>query len=200
MIDRLRGRVLDALGNRVILDVGGIGYDVAMPPAAAERFAATGGEVTVHTHVVYGEDRHELYGFVSRSDRDAFRQVIGVSGVGPRSALALFSVLALGDLRSAILRDDIKALLAAPGVGRKLAARLVLELKDKAMRWGTGDAASEAAGPTRSDDDRAVAVLSDLGYRPAQAARAVELARRTLGEDAPFEAIVRQALAEAVTT
>jgi Holliday junction DNA helicase RuvA len=113
--------------------------------------------------------------------------------------MALFSVLSLGDLRSAILRDDVKALLAAPGVGRKLAARLVLELKDKAMAWAADEAAPGETGPTRSDDDRAVAMLSDLGYRPAQAARAVESARRALGEAAPFEEIVRRALTEAVT-
>ena len=198
MIDRLVGTVVLAEPGRVVLDVHGVGYQVLVPARDAGKLPLGAERVTLHTHVVYGEDRQEAYGFLAARERDAFRQVIGVAGVGPRTAMAVFSALTPQELREAILREDRKALLKVSGVGQKLAARLLLELKDKVLGWAAG--APEAPGATgpRADDDRAVAALANLGYRPVQALRAVEVARSKLGAEATFETVLRQALQEAV--
>ncbi len=197
MIDRLVGTIVLANPGRVVLDVHGVGFQVLVPARDADKLAPGAERVMLHTHVVYAEDRQEAYGFLSASERDAFRQVIGVAGVGPRTAMAVFSALTPQALRDAILRDDRKALLKVSGVGQKLAARLLLELKDKVVTWAPEAPAAPAAGP-RADDERAVAALTNMGYRPAQAAHAVEVARAKLGADAAFEVLVRQALQDAV--
>jgi Holliday junction DNA helicase RuvA len=197
MIDRLSGTIVFAEPGRVVVDVLGVGYEVLVPAREAERLRAGPDRVTIHTHVVYGADRQELFGFLAARERDVFRQVIGVAGVGPRTAMAVLAVLTPDELRDAILRDDQKALLRVSGVGKKIASRLILELKDKALAWAAGAPERPAAGPA-ADDERAVAALTNLGYRPAQAARAVEVARGRLGPDASFEALVRQALQDAV--
>jgi Holliday junction DNA helicase RuvA len=197
MIDRLVGTIVLAEPGRVVLDVHGVGFQVLVPARDADKLPSGADRVTLHTHVVYAEDRQEAYGFLSARERDAFRQVIGVAGVGPRTAMAVFSALTPQVLRDAILRDDRKALLKVSGVGQKLAARLLLELKDKVVGWAAEAFMPPATGP-RADDERAVAALTNLGYRPAQAARAVEVARAKLGADAAFEVLLRQALQDAV--
>jgi Holliday junction DNA helicase RuvA len=198
MIDRLVGTIVLAQPGRVVLDVHGVGYQVLVPARDADKLPPGADRVTLHTHVVYAEDRQEAYGFLSAGERDAFRQVIGVAGVGPRTAMAVFSALTPQALRDAILRDDRKALLKVGGVGPKLAARLLLELKDKVVGWAAESPLTPLAAGPRADDERAVAALTNLGYRPAQAARAVEVARAKLGADAAFEVLLRQALQDAV--
>ncbi|MBI5486649.1 MAG: Holliday junction branch migration protein RuvA [Deltaproteobacteria bacterium] len=197
MIDRLAGTVVAAQPGRIVLDVQGVGYQVLVPVRDAERFPLAAERVVVHTHVVYAEDRQEAFGFASAAERDVFRQVIGISGVGPRTAMGVFSVLTVAELRDAILREDRKALLKVSGVGQKLAARLLLELKDKALAWAAETPRAASTGP-RADDEKAVAALSGLGYRPAQAMRAVEVARARLGAEADFETLMRQALQDAM--
>ncbi len=198
MIGRLRGRVVEAVPGRMVLDVGGVGYDVRVPESAGATLRPGPDEVAIWTHAAYPEGAAELYGFLSAAERDAFRQIIGVSGVGPRTALALLSAMPLDDLRSAILRDDSAPLLRVTGVGRKTAQRLLLELKEKAMTWAAAEGPPGPEPSRRREDDLAVAALTNLGYRPAQAARAVEVARQKLGSDAPFDDLVRRALQEAV--
>jgi Holliday junction DNA helicase RuvA len=197
MIDRLVGTVVVAEPGRIVLDVHGVGYQVLVPVRDGGRFPLGGERVVVHTHVVYAEDRQEAYGFASAAERDVFRQVINVSGVGPRTGMGLFSALTVPELRDAILRDDRKALRKVSGVGDKLAGRVLLELKDKALAWAAETPPAPVEGP-RADDEKAVAALAGLGYRPAQAARAVEVARAKLGEEAEFEAVLRQALQDAM--
>ena len=198
MIDRLVGTIVLAERGRLVLDVHGVGYQVLVPARDADKLPSGADRVTLHTHVVYAEDRQEAYGFLSAGERDAFRQVIGVAGVGPRTAMAVFSALTPQELRDAVLRDDRKALLKVSGVGQKLAARLLLELKDKVVGWAAEASLMPSATGPRADDERAVAALTNLGYRPAQAARAVEVARAKLGADAVFEVLLRQALQDAV--
>jgi holliday junction DNA helicase RuvA len=197
MIDRLVGTLVVAEPGRVVLDVHGVGYQVLVPARDAGKLPLGADRVTLHTHVVYAEDRQEAYGFLSAGERDAFRQILGVAGVGPRTAMALFSALTPQEVRDAILREDKKALLKVSGVGQKLAARLLLELKDKVVLWAASTPPPALTGP-RADDEKAVAALTGLGYRPAQAARAVEVARAKLGADAVFDTLLRQALGEAV--
>ena len=198
MIDRLVGTIVLTEPGRLVLDVHGVGFQVLVPARDADKLPFGADRITLHTHVVYAEDRQEAYGFLSARERDAFRQVIGVAGVGPRTAMAVFSALTPQELRDAILRDDRKALLKVSGVGQKLAARLLLELKDKVVSWAAEASMRPPATGPRADDDRAVAALTNLGYRPAQAARAVEVARAKLGADVAFEILLRQALQDAV--
>jgi len=197
MIDRLAGTVIAAQAGRIVLDVHGVGYQVLVPVRDAERFPLGGERTVVHTHIVYAEDRQEAYGFASAAERDVFRQVIGIAGVGPRTAMGVFSGLTVAELRDAILREDRKALLKVSGVGQKLAARLLLELKDKALAWAAETPRAAATGP-RADHEKAVAARCGVGYRPAQAMRAVEVARARLGAEADFEALLRQALQDAM--
>ena len=198
MIDRLVGTLVLSETGRVVLDVHGVGYQVLVPARDFDKLPPGAERVVLHTHVVYGEDRQEAFGFLSTRERDVFRQLLAVAGVGPRTAMAVLSGLTVESLRDAILREDKKAMLKTPGVGQKLAGRLLLELKDKALAWAAeAPAAGPAAGP-RGDDERVAQALAGMGYRPVQAARAAELARAKLGAEAAFEQLLRQALLEAV--
>lgn len=198
MIDRLAGTIVLSEPGRVVLDVHGVGYQVLVPERDLDKLPPGAERVVLHTHVVYAEDRQEAFGFLTVREREVFRHLIAVAGVGPRTAMAVLSGMTVESLRDAILREDKKAILKTPGVGQKLAGRLLLELKDKALAW-TAEApgAAPAAGP-RADDERAVQALAGMGYRPAHAAHAVEVARAKLGADATFEQLLRQALLEAV--
>lgn len=198
MIDRLVGTIVLSEPGRVVLDVHGVGYQVLVPDRDLDRLAVGAERVVLHTHVVYAEDRQEAFGFLTTRERAVFRQLLAVAGVGPRTALAVLSGRTVEELRDAILRDDKKAMLKTPGVGAKLAGRLLLELKDKALAWAAASPGAAPASGPRADDERAVQALAGMGYRPAHAARAAEVARAKLGADATFEQLLRQALLEAV--
>jgi Holliday junction DNA helicase RuvA len=198
MIDRLVGTIVLSEPGRVVLDVHGVGYQVLVPDRDLERLAVGTERVVLHTHVVYAEDRQEAFGFLTTRERSVFRQLIAVAGVGPRTAMAVLSGRAVEELRDAILREDKKALLKTSGVGQKLAGRLLLELKDKALAWAAEAPGAPSVSGPRADDERVVQALAGMGYRPAQAAHAAELARARLGAEAPFEQLLRQALLEAV--
>jgi Holliday junction DNA helicase RuvA len=198
MIDRLVGTIVLAEAGRVVLDVHGVGYQVLVPARDLDQLPLGAERVVLHTHVVYGADRQEAFGFLATRDRDVFRQLIAVAGVGPRTAMAVLSGLTVESLRDAILREDRKTLLKTPGVGGKLAGRLLLELKDKALAWAAAAPDAAAATGPRADDERVAQALAGMGYRPAQAAHAAEVARAKLGAEATFEALLRQALLEAV--
>lgn len=199
MIGRLRGQVVESTPGRVILEAAGVGYEVHVPVSAAARLPAGTVDAVLWIHSAASDGGIDLYGFLVAGEREAFRHIIGVSGIGPKTALALLSALTLDDLRAAIVRNDIGPLLAVPGVGKKTAQRILLELREKALAWSAGPLGlPEAATPSRAEDDRAIAALTNLGYRPAQAQRAVEIARQKLGEAAAFEDLVRRALQEAV--
>ncbi|MBN1770738.1 MAG: Holliday junction branch migration protein RuvA [Deltaproteobacteria bacterium] len=198
MIDRLVGTIVQSEPGRVVLDVHGVGYQVLVPARDDDKLPVGAERVVLHTHVVYAEDRQEAFGFLTTRERAVFRQLIAVAGVGPRTAMAVLSGRTVEELRDAILREDRKAMLKTPGVGGKLAGRLLLELKDKALAWAAeAPGAAPPAGP-RADDERAAQALAGMGYRPAHAAHAVEVARAKLGAEAAFEQLLRQALLEAV--
>ena len=164
MIGHLDGRILDLQPGLVLLEAGGVGYEVHLPvsahPFLAGRERAT---LFVHTHV--REDQLALYGFPSRRERDTFRALIAVSGVGPRTALALLSGLTPDDLASAIEGEQWRRLASVPGIGRRTAERLIVELKGK-----LAGALTAAAGTARGD---AVSALTNLGYSARTAEEAV---------------------------
>jgi len=184
MIARLRGTTLDRGLDHLIVDVAGVGYLVFVPVSAIAG-AQTGAEITLHTHLVVREDSMTLYGFTEQHQQRLFGTLIGVSGVGPKVALALLSIMSADDLSFAIASGNAAALARAPGVGQKLASRVVLELKGKLT------AGASASVPGIESDD-VVAALMGLGYSQAEATDAV--ARSEFPAEASIEDKVRLAL------
>lgn len=185
MIARLTGTVADRALDHLVLDVHGVGYLIFGPASVITR-ANPGDTVTLHTHLVVKEDSMTLYGFLEPHEQRLFQTLIGVSGVGPKVGLALLSLMDADELSFAIASGNAAALARAQGVGQKLAARLVVELRDKMTK---------AAGPTSApgvESEEVVAALMSLGYSQAEAIDAV--ARAEFPKDAPIEDKVRLAL------
>lgn len=183
MIGRLRG-ILGAVGPQgVVVDVGGVGYEVAMTPTAVGNLPPVGEEVVVHTHLQVREDDMSLYGFESAADRDLFRVLISASGVGPKVALALLATLRPPQLRRAILTEDVAALSAAPGVGKRSAQKLILELRPKLADSEPETAAATAPAQVRQ-------ALEQLGYGGDEISQVMN----DLDEDQPVAEQVKAAL------
>ena len=202
MIARLRG-VLDSCGeDSLIVDVGGVGYLVFASARTLRSLPAAGEAVSLHIETQVREDAISLYGFAEETERDWFRILLTVQGVGSRVALSLLSTLAANELATAIVSQDRAALTRASGVGPKLAARLLTELKDRATQWGavprgsTTAATPGAAAPVASVNEDAVSALVNLGYRRAEAYGAVARAAGRLGTDARLDALIRGGLQE----
>ncbi|GIX29813.1 MAG: Holliday junction ATP-dependent DNA helicase RuvA [Porticoccaceae bacterium] len=196
MIGRLEGRLAYRQAPEVVVDVGGVGYELLVSLNTFFALPAVGERVALHTHLVVREDLHQLYGFVSREERTLFRHLIRVSGIGPKMALALLSGLTVADFVRCVAEGDAAALTRAPGVGRKTAERVVMELRDRLEELGAAPPPAPAApADLRSE---AQAALVALGYKPSEAARLVAAAARELGEGASSEALIRAALRNAV--
>lgn len=185
MISRLRGTVLERGPDHVVVDVGGVGF-LVYGPAGTVSAARGGAEITLHTHLVVREDGMTLYGFVDPHEQRLFQTLIAVTGVGPKVGLALLSVLPADELSFAIASGNAAALARAPGVGQKLAGRIILELREKFT-----SAAPVAIPGVESEE--VVAALMALGYSQAEAVDAV--ARSDLPQGAPIAEKVRVALA-----
>jgi Holliday junction DNA helicase RuvA len=197
MIARLSGQLAETSADNAVIDVNGVGYLVQASTRTLSALPAAGGTVMLFTEMQVREDAITLFGFGSASERDWFRLLTSVQGVGGRVALAILSVLDSNELLRAISAGDKAMVARANGVGPKLAQRIVMELKDKAggAALGIGPAASAAAkGSTAAD---AVSALSNLGFRPADASSAVAAASEELGPDANLDALVRLALRKA---
>jgi len=188
MIARLRGKPVASTPEGLVLDVGGVGYLVAATPSAVRK-ADNADEITVETYLHVREDALQLYGFAERAERDLFVQLLSVNGVGPKVALAIVSGSPADELRRAIVREDAARFTAIPGIGKKTAERIVLELKEK---MATVVVAPAAGGDV---DEHVVArdALVELGYSIADAERALASTDR----DASPEERVRQALRRA---
>jgi holliday junction DNA helicase RuvA len=184
-----------------VLDVGGVGYEVVAPLGAlgrAKAHVAPGEKLTLYVHTHVREDALLLYGFATADDKAAFRTLISVSNVGPKMALALLSAMPADDLARAVVGKDLTRLLAVPGIGRKTAERLLLELKDKLAPPGKTkaeerrDVPPRASGP--SNTELLAGALTRMGYRPSEADRAIaHLGGRIDAE--PLQSLVREALA-----
>ncbi|HEX9801258.1 MAG TPA: Holliday junction branch migration protein RuvA [Thermoanaerobaculia bacterium] len=192
MIGYLRGRLLRATPERLLVEAGGVGYDVSVSLVTFSELERQGGEVVelhVHTHV--REDQLALFGFATERERELFERLIKVSGIGPRLAQVVLSGLPTTDLLQAIAAGDVTRLTRIPGVGKKTAERMVVELRD-ALQVLAKEASPEPAGAAASDDDL-VAALVNLGYKASQAEKAVGEARREAPE-ASFHELLPQAL------
>ncbi len=198
MIVSLRGKLIEAGVLRVVIESAGVGYEVNVPVTTAERLPKLGAEVFLLIHHVFREDGQALYGFAVAEEREFFKLLVEkVSGVGPRMALNILSRLSLPILRDAILRGDVALLSQCPGVGKKTAERLVMELKDKVGLEGSAPsvaalAPAAALAPTPASD--ALAALVALGFKPADADKGVRTAVAKLGPGATADQLVKAAL------
>ncbi len=199
MITSIEGKLAAATPLHAIVELNGFGYEVHVPLTTAEKLPSPGATVKLHTVVIYREDAQTLYGFASPAERDFFRLMIeNVTGVGPKMALTIMSRLSLPSLESAIRMGDIATLAKCPGIGKKTAERLVVELKAKvggsdSPTLSAAEAASgaEPAGGTHRD---AVAALIALGYKAADADQAIRRAALALGATATTEQLIKKAL------
>ncbi|MGN6271240.1 MAG: Holliday junction branch migration protein RuvA [Sphingomonas sp.] len=196
MIAHLKGRLVSTGIDHAVIDVNGVGYLVGASSRTLTALGPAGEAVTVHTEMLVAEDSIRLMGFAEAGERDWFRHLTSVQGVGARVALAILSILAPDELGTAVARQDKAMIARANGVGPKLAERIVRELKDKvgAVALGSGGATSIAAAGPAAD---AVSALGNLGFRPAEAAAAVKAAEDELGASATLDALVRLALRKA---
>jgi Holliday junction DNA helicase RuvA len=196
MIARLRG-LLDGFGpDFAVIDVAGVGYLVSASSRTLSQLGALGDEVVLHTEMLVAEDSIRLVGFSTAAERDWFRLLISVQGVGARVALAILSALSVDEVHRAVASGDSGMVSRAQGVGPKLAQRIVNELKDKAGGVALGPAGGvPALGAGHAQD--AVSALLNLGFRPAEASAAVAKAESELGPDAGLDALVRGALKKA---
>jgi Holliday junction DNA helicase RuvA len=202
MIGRLTGHIVDeGDGTAVVVDVGGVGYEVTVPLGTRGRLGAPdGAAVTLHVHTHVREDALQLFGFASFDEREAFRVLISISNVGPKLALAVLGALSVHELAATVARGDASKLTAIPGVGKKTAERLVLELKGKLAASAPRPAGGGAAGPagplpSGKNVDLLLGALTRMGYRPAEAERTIAAlgASRDL-EAEPLGDLVRDAL------
>ena len=202
MIVTLSGTLVSATPLTAVVETSGVGYELHIPVTTAERLPSPGASVKLHTHVVYREDSQTLFGFATVAERDFFRLLIDhVTGVGPKVAITIMSKLSLPVLENAIRIGDIATLAKCPGIGKKTAERLVVELKGKLGGTGLagaltsapdGDAPQAQAIDTRIAD--AVAALGALGYKASDADQAIRRAALALGPSATTEQLIKRAL------
>jgi Holliday junction DNA helicase RuvA len=194
MIARLSGILAELSSDGAVIDVAGVGYQVHLSGRTLDAIGPVGGEVLLLTELQVREDAWTLFGFGSAVERDSFRALTSVQGVGGRLALAILSVLSPDELARAVAQGDKAMIGRANGVGPKLAARIANELQGKLGVSGIGGAAPVPRGSAAAD---ALSALANLGFKPAEASAAVNAAQDDLGPDATLDALVRLALKKA---
>ena len=206
MIGRIRGTLAEKQPPEILVDVAGVGYEIHMPMTSFYQLPAVGEEVVVYTHFVVREDAQLLFGFADKMERGLFRELIKANGVGPKLGLAILSGMSATQFLASVQNEDVSALVSLPGIGKKTAERLVVELKDRLAKFGK--AQSIAVPPPSADllssntivevndaREEAQSALIALGYKPAQASKLVESVY-TQGMES--EALIREALKAAI--
>ncbi|MCF7203191.1 Holliday junction branch migration protein RuvA [Pseudomonas oligotrophica] len=197
MIGCLRGQLAEKQPPHLVVDVNGVGYEVEVPMTTLYRLPSVGEALTLHTHLVVREDAQLLYGFYEKRERELFRELIRLNGVGPKLALALMSGLEIDELVRCVQAQDTSTLVKIPGVGKKTAERLLVELKDRFKAWETMPAIAtlvvepRAAAAVTSAENDAVSALISLGFKPQEASRAVAAVRE---DGLSSEEMIRRAL------
>ena len=189
MIGRVQGKILEKNSHQVVVDVQGLGYEVEIPLTTFFHLGENGSEVMLYTHLVVREDAHLLFGFSTVSERELFRALIKVNGVGPKLAVAILSGVDVKAFSRCIQNNDVKALTSLPGVGKKTAERLIIEMRDRLPALADGFLPSAQRAPDLVAD--AEAALIGLGYKPQEAARALA---QIEDQDVSVERLIRQAL------
>ena len=190
MIGSLEGRLIDKTPEVVGVQVGGVGYEVRVPLSTYLELPDEGKTVRLRVHTYVREDQFRLYGFLTDEERRGFRLFLGISGVGPRLALAILSGLPIAKLVHAIRHEDVNALKGVPGVGTKTAERILVELRDKVDGFEVPEPAEAGAGA----EDASISALMNLGYPRALAERAVRAALEELPDVPELEDVIREAL------
>ncbi len=193
MIAHLRGRVLRKSPQELVVDVGGVGYKVAIPVSTFYRVGDEGDELSLRIHTQVREDTLALFGFLTAAEQEVFERLIAVAGVGPKLAVGILSGIEVADLVAALRGNDLARLTRIPGVGKKTAERLVLELKDKMPALAAVGAAEPVTMAPASPKDDLVSALGNLGYSRPEVERAVDRAL-VEGGDGRFEDLLRLAL------
>jgi Holliday junction DNA helicase RuvA len=191
MIGRLRGRLMQKSPPALIVDVGGVGYELEAPMSTFYRLPELGSEVELHTHLVVREDAHLLYGFATEEERRLFRDLLRVTGIGPKIGLALLSGMAVDTFLTCVEAQDVDALVRIPGIGRKTAERLLVEMRDRIRALGQLPSSAKRLDPAAGAQAEAHAALVALGYRPVEATR---LLKSVEGDGAGTEELIRRAL------
>ncbi len=197
MISFVRGYLSEIYEDSIVVESQGIGYQIGVPSSVLSELSPVGSEVKIYTYLQIAENLMALYGFSSRDDLHIFKMLIGVSGIGPKGALAILSTIRPDDLRFAILSGDAKAIAKSPGIGLKTAQKVILELKDKlsleeAVEMKREAVVAGSAAPLGSAREDALEVLTALGYSSSEALKAVRQVEIT--EDMTTDAVVKQAL------
>ena len=198
MISYVKGELIALEEDKAIVDVNGIGYGVYMSGQALGMLPSVGEEVRLHTHLNVKEDAMQLFGFLTRDDLQVFKLLIGVSGIGPKGALNILSQLSPDDLRFAVVTNDAKTIASAPGIGKKTAEKLIIELKDKLSiedvlkHTVNSEEKQEAYSYANDMQSEAIQALVSLGYGNAESMKAVK--KVTITEDITVEEILKLAL------
>lgn len=198
MISYIRGELAAVEKEKIIVDVGGIGYGIFMPAQSMNLLPQTGNEVKIHTYLNVREDAMQLFGFLTHDDLEIFRLVIQVSGIGPKGGLNILSQLTPDDLRFAVMTGDAKAICSAPGIGKKTAEKLIIELKDKLdiddmlHKKDSPQDIPASAGTFGEIQSEAVQALTALGYGSTESLRAVK--QIELSDTSTVEDVLKEAL------
>ncbi|WP_421134111.1 Holliday junction branch migration protein RuvA [Alteromonas sp. A079] len=206
MIGRIRGTLAEKQPPEILVDVAGVGYEIHMPMTSFYQLPAVGEEVVVYTHFVVREDAQLLFGFADKMERGLFRELIKANGVGPKLGLAILSGMSASQFLVSVQNEDVSALVSLPGIGKKTAERLVVELKDRLAKFGktqsittpppSGDLLSGSTIVTVNDArEEAQSALIALGYKPAQASKLVD---SVYTDGIQSEALIREALKAAI--
>ena len=191
MIAHLRGRLLVKHPNRAIVETGGVGYDVTISVPTFSELPAVGSEVALHIHTHVREDLIALYGFLRPAEKQVFEKLIMVSGIGPKLAITILSGMAADEMAGAIRGNDVARLTQIPGIGKKTAERMVLELRDKLLAGGLGEVQAPPALTAVEED--IVSALMNLGYQRAAVEKAVSVVTKN-GKAGSFDVMFREAL------
>lgn len=201
MIGRLSGLILEKQLPIVLLDVQGVAYEVQVPMTSIYRLAGIGEQAVLHTHLSVSETAQQLFGFAEKKDRELFRVLIKINGVGPKMALAILSGMEASDLVNCVMSDNVSALVKVPGVGKKTAERLIIELRDKLKDWELPSMplaeleAASAAKVSNAAQEEAESALVALGYKPADASKMIMATSKQFAEEiSGAEDLIRLAL------
>lgn len=197
MYSYLKGELVEILDDTIVVEVNNVGYNVHIPASMIDNFTGTGQKIKIYTYLHVKEELMELYGFLTRDDLNVFKLLLGVSGIGPKGALAILTVMTPDDLRFAVLGEDAKAIAKAPGIGSKTAQRLILELKDKLKLEDVFERKAASAEVGQGDalsgvKSEAVQALAALGYSSSEALKAVNGVEFT--PDITVEEVLKAAL------
>ena len=200
MIGRLRGILLEKNHPEVLIECHGVGYDVSVPMTCLYQLPDIGSEATIYTHLSVREDAQQLFGFSSKTSRHLFRELIKVNGVGPKLAITIMSGIDSDDFVRCVHQADTASLVKLPGVGKKTAERLVIEMRDRLKEWqpaSTGGTAATPAAPTQNSmREEAEQALIALGYKPTEASKAIA---KVADEADSSESMIRLALKSMVS-